>query len=241
MISSREALLVHQTGTYKGYLVDLPCIVESHKTLDGKQFIKIADICKALIFQDSTPALTNTAAVPQTLTNTAAEINYPSGITPPMAYARERRFRRRLIKAPIIEEIERAVARLLEKDKEALRVDIQVMNKGSSSNPEEEEDVSSLAAEIEQHMLQHTEIEEADGGALSNTAPQTALLSDTAGERAQKEGHLRELLIRLQEKKRQTESISNPILRKRLLEGIEQMEQERDALEAELKELAERK
>jgi TATA-binding protein-associated factor Taf7 len=33
-------------STYSSKLVDLPCIIESQKTLDNKQMFKVADICQ---------------------------------------------------------------------------------------------------------------------------------------------------------------------------------------------------
>ena len=33
-------------NTYSSKLVDLPCIIESQKTLDNKQMFKVADICQ---------------------------------------------------------------------------------------------------------------------------------------------------------------------------------------------------
>ena len=34
------------THLYSAKLVDLPCIIESQKTIDGKQMFKVADICQ---------------------------------------------------------------------------------------------------------------------------------------------------------------------------------------------------
>lgn len=43
---SRRAVLHVGNNTYSAKLVDLPCIIESHKTLDNKQLFKVADICQ---------------------------------------------------------------------------------------------------------------------------------------------------------------------------------------------------
>lgn len=43
---SRRATFYIGTTTYNAKLVDLPCIVESQKTLDNKHLFKVADICQ---------------------------------------------------------------------------------------------------------------------------------------------------------------------------------------------------
>lgn len=45
---SRRATFHIGNSTYASKLVDLPCIVESQKTLDNKQMFKVADICQVL-------------------------------------------------------------------------------------------------------------------------------------------------------------------------------------------------
>lgn len=45
---SRRAVVHVGNSTYSSKLVDLPCIVESQKTLDNKQMFKVADICQVL-------------------------------------------------------------------------------------------------------------------------------------------------------------------------------------------------
>jgi len=46
---SRRAVFHIGTNLYSAKLVDLPCIVESQKTLDGKQMFKVADICQVIV------------------------------------------------------------------------------------------------------------------------------------------------------------------------------------------------
>lgn len=45
-IDSRRAMFHIGKNLYSAKLVDLPCIVESQKTLDNKQMFKVADICQ---------------------------------------------------------------------------------------------------------------------------------------------------------------------------------------------------
>jgi TATA-binding protein-associated factor Taf7 len=46
---SRRAVFHIGHSTYSSKLVDLPCIIESQKTLDGKQMFKVADICQVTL------------------------------------------------------------------------------------------------------------------------------------------------------------------------------------------------
>src|SRR5258708_842585 len=49
-IDSRRAAFHIGNNTYSAKLVDLPCIIESQKTLDNKQMFKVADICQVTSF-----------------------------------------------------------------------------------------------------------------------------------------------------------------------------------------------
>lgn len=45
----RNGLVRYNGQVYRGRLMDLPCIVESHKTTDRKNFYKTADISQMMI------------------------------------------------------------------------------------------------------------------------------------------------------------------------------------------------
>jgi len=45
---SRRGIFHIGDSTYSSRLVDLPCVIESQKTLDNKQMFKVADICQVL-------------------------------------------------------------------------------------------------------------------------------------------------------------------------------------------------
>jgi transcription initiation factor TFIID subunit 7 len=49
-LDSRRAVFHVGNSTYSSKLVDIPCIIESQKTLDGKQMFKVADICQVISF-----------------------------------------------------------------------------------------------------------------------------------------------------------------------------------------------
>lgn len=50
---SRRAIFHIGNSTYSSKLVDLPCIIESQKTMDNKQMFKVADICQVVLLYPS--------------------------------------------------------------------------------------------------------------------------------------------------------------------------------------------
>eukprot|EP00092_Neocalanus_flemingeri_P037261 GFUD01040582.1.p1 GENE.GFUD01040582.1~~GFUD01040582.1.p1 ORF type:complete len:384 (+),score=135.15 GFUD01040582.1:53-1204(+) len=139
-------------------LVDMPTIIESHKTIDNKTFYKTADICQLLIckegedFDDEED--TNSPVKKKKDPNKVdKKYLYPHGIGPPLKNCRKRRFRKTLrkkyVEAP---EIEKEVKRLLRVDNEAVSVKWEVIteeelnaNKGGEAgkdNPDVKPSVS---------------------------------------------------------------------------------------------------
>lgn len=54
---SRRAIFHIGNSTYQSKLVDLPCLIESQKTLDNKQMFKVADICQVRFSPSAPPPL----------------------------------------------------------------------------------------------------------------------------------------------------------------------------------------
>ncbi|KAJ8933038.1 hypothetical protein NQ314_014278 [Rhamnusium bicolor] len=108
-----EVRIDHWLMTAK--VVDLPTIVESLKTIDGKGFYKTADICQMLICKEDDDQTITDEDSPQKKKKDKVEKKYlwPHGITPPTKNVRKRRFRKTLkkkyVEAP---EIEKEVKRL---------------------------------------------------------------------------------------------------------------------------------
>lgn len=113
-----EKLLDSKKNSFSVKLVDLPCIIESQKTLDRKQFYKVCDISQMIVVGEieeiDFSAPVDTVGVEELMEN--------SGITPPMKYCRTRRFRRRIHRRTF-ESIEREVARLIQEDSKAIKVE----------------------------------------------------------------------------------------------------------------------
>lgn len=99
---------------YDVALVDLPTVIESQKTLDKKQFYKVADISQMILVD---PTSGSEPFIPQSngRHETTDPYNFSHGLTPPLKHVRQRRFRKKLSKRAI-EEVEKEVERLLEVD-----------------------------------------------------------------------------------------------------------------------------
>ncbi|KAI0321660.1 TAFII55 protein conserved region-domain-containing protein [Amylostereum chailletii] len=121
---SRRAVFHIGNTAYAAKLVDLPCIIESQKTIDGKQMFKVADICQMLLVESRIP---NEDAVGHQKTFNIDDFIWPHGITPPLQHVRKRRFRKRMNKRTI-ESVEQEVERLLEMDATAAEVKYNVLD-----------------------------------------------------------------------------------------------------------------
>ncbi|KAH9901365.1 TAFII55 protein conserved region-domain-containing protein [Cubamyces lactineus] len=120
---SRRAVFHIGNNTYSSKLVDLPCIIESQKTLDNKQMFKVADICQMLVVEEKIP---NEEALANQKSFNIDEFIWPHGITPPLKHVRKRRFRKR-VNRRTIETVEQEVERLLEEDSLAADVKYDVL------------------------------------------------------------------------------------------------------------------
>jgi TATA-binding protein-associated factor Taf7 len=134
---SREKIITLST-----ILVDLPCIIETHKTSSDKRvFYKIADICQMLIvlFQNDisedigklSADLIYQQEMKETLefmSKTSNPYEWPHGLTSPMHGVLENRFKKTAFyktqaSKQSIQEIEKIVSELLEADRKSLSVE----------------------------------------------------------------------------------------------------------------------
>ncbi|KAH9952050.1 TAFII55 protein conserved region-domain-containing protein [Amylocystis lapponica] len=120
---SRRAVFHVGQNTYSSKLVDLPCIIESQKTIDNKQMFKVADICQMLVVGDR---VDNEDSLTSHKSFNIDEFIWPHGITPPLHHVRKRRFRKR-VNRRTIETVEQEVERLLEEDATAEDVKYDVL------------------------------------------------------------------------------------------------------------------
>ena len=108
-------------------LVDLPTIIESHKTIDKKTLYKTADVCQMLICKegdlsdDDIPEEEEKKKDPNKVDK---KFVWPHGLNRPLKNCRKRRFRKTLKKKHCLDEpeIEKEVKRLFRTDNEAVNV-----------------------------------------------------------------------------------------------------------------------
>ena len=116
----RRAVLIIRGKLYAATLIDMPCIIEGMKSWDKRGWYKAADICQMLLVLG--PVKTEAEALTHPLPHgevNATTFEYAHGLTPPMRWARKRRFRKR-ISTHTIEEVEAEVERLFRADAEAV-------------------------------------------------------------------------------------------------------------------------
>lgn len=110
---------------FNAKLVDLPCIMESLKTVDKKTFYKTADICQMLICSNDDDTLQEENESPK---KKDKKNLWPHGITPPLKNVKKRRFRKTLKKKYMEQpDIEKEVKRLFRTDAEAIDVKWEVV------------------------------------------------------------------------------------------------------------------
>ncbi|KAM3418461.1 hypothetical protein BST61_g4447 [Cercospora zeina] len=113
----RRAFIKVQGRMYGAVLVDLPCIVESMKSFDKKGWWKVADIAQMLLVLGRCETEEQAKTMPLPREVNKENYQYAHGITPPMHWARKRRFRKRLNYNEAMN-VEEEVNRLLQADKE---------------------------------------------------------------------------------------------------------------------------
>ena len=149
-------------------LVDLPCIIESQKTFDRRQFYKIADICQMLqvtrlpsgTTEQSINALFSQPYNPD-------EMLENSGITPPLKFCRVRRFRKR-VNRRTVESIEREVQRLLKEDAKALEVEHQFIDAAELEERLQRDDEFGDEDEVQDEELDDDDSDDGDGSVAAS-------------------------------------------------------------------------
>lgn len=153
-------------------VLDLPTIVESLKTIDGKGFYKTADICQMVLCKEEDDQTTTDEDVPQKNKKkdpykVEKKYLWPHGITPPTKNIRKRRFRKTLkkkyVEAP---EIEKEVKRLLRIDNDAVNVKWEVINEDDENKVNKgtvvkKEPVEAVSTSVGEHDI--------FGGAVSDS------------------------------------------------------------------------
>ncbi|KAI4138176.1 MAG: hypothetical protein L6R39_006926, partial [Caloplaca ligustica] len=115
----RRAVISVQKRLYAACLVDLPCVIEGMKSWDKKAWFKTADVCQMLMVLGRIEKVEEAMDFPLPKDVDPKTWQYAHGLTPPMRYARKRRFRKRISRTAI-EAVEEEVERLLKEDAECV-------------------------------------------------------------------------------------------------------------------------
>ena len=137
----RHATVRFDGAVLAGKVLDLPCIIESHKTVDRKSFYKTADVCRMLVCQDEDEADEGQKEEDSIFQKKESKkFMWNHGITPPLKNVRKRRFRK-TAKKKVTEspEIEKEVKRLLRTDLSADSVTFEVIQ--DEEKPEDGQDL----------------------------------------------------------------------------------------------------
>ncbi|KAK3092622.1 hypothetical protein FSP39_005073 [Pinctada imbricata] len=142
----RHANIRYGTDIFQAKMVDLPCIIESHKTVDGKTFYKTADICQVLQCKSDDDTSQDENESPKKKEKDKKNL-LNHGITPPLKNVRKRRFRKTLKKKYMEQpDIEKEVKRLFRTDADAIDVKWEVITE--EDKPETSGQMSAASGKI---------------------------------------------------------------------------------------------
>lgn len=123
----RRAAVIVRGHVYAATLVDLPCVIEGMKSWDKRGWWKSADICQMLWAFARVKNEEEAKNIPLPKIIDPVTFQYPHGLTPPMYFARKRRFRKRISRTAI-EAVEDAVEKLLQADAAAESTRFEVLD-----------------------------------------------------------------------------------------------------------------
>jgi TATA-binding protein-associated factor Taf7 len=147
---TRKGRVKFDDEVFDARLVDLPCIIESLKTIDRKAFYKTADICQMLVCKtkDDPWTLSDEELCKKSGKKSGNEpgglskkYQWPSGITAPLKNVRKKRFRKLVRKKAFdYEEIVRELKQLFIEDREAIKTEYEVVYLDKDPDDESDED-----------------------------------------------------------------------------------------------------
>jgi transcription initiation factor TFIID subunit 7 len=137
---ARKARLSIEGREYRAELVDLPCIVEAHKTYNRQIYYKVADVGQMVVAaRHETQLEHDKVPIDARMVRRDPDIAYQwkHGLTGPFWNVRERRFRRRAPRR-MMDDVESEVRRLLMADSNASEVKIKFFDEEREEIGDEE-------------------------------------------------------------------------------------------------------
>ncbi|CAG8591021.1 2295_t:CDS:2 [Paraglomus occultum] len=221
----RHAIFKFNDQKYSARLVDLPCIIESQKTFNNKQFYKIADICQMLVVE--WPIEDESQLNEYKTSMNMEDFIWSDGLAPPLRNVRRRRFRKRLSNRAI-EEVEREVERLLKADAQAERVQYDLV-----------EDVMDSEIGTPGLALDNSYEAEAEAGeefyAVGEDAVEEAM-AELLENKKKLEQEISETQELIQKKRNDLAATENPIMKERFEKTISRLTNDLESKQAQLSE-----
>jgi transcription initiation factor TFIID subunit 7 len=165
----RRTMITIQGRLYAATMVELPCVIESLKSWNKKDWVKTADVCQMLLVLGEVKNEEEAKKYPRPAEVEPDSYRFPHGLTPPMHRVRKRRFRPRKSFMDV-ERIETNTESLLTEDANAMQTKFELVDtdeseddaEGSSDDAEEEEDVDAQGEDEEMMDAQNFEEEALD-------------------------------------------------------------------------------
>jgi transcription initiation factor TFIID subunit 7 len=155
-------MLTIQNRMYAATMVELPAVIESLKSWNKKDWVKTADVCQMLLVLDEVKNEDEARKFPLPSYISPDTHRFPHGLTPPMKWARKRRFRPR--KSYIdVERAEAQLNRLIENDATAVSTKYEMVDSEAESS---EESSSEEEVDDDEEMANATQVEEMDADQL---------------------------------------------------------------------------
>lgn len=132
----RKSILTIQNRMYAATMVELPCVIESLKSWNKKDWVKTADVCQMLLVLGRVNSEEEAKKFPRPKTVEPDTHRYAHGLTPPMNWVRRRRFRPRKSYLDV-ERIESQTEALLAEDEQAVSTKYELIDsdaEGSSGD-----------------------------------------------------------------------------------------------------------
>ncbi|KAK0064609.1 transcription initiation factor TFIID subunit 7 [Biomphalaria pfeifferi] len=153
----RKGYVRYGVDIFSAKLLDLPCIIESLKTVDKKTFYKTADICQMLVCKTDEDWAQEERDSPRKK-DKEKKFSWNHGITPSLKNVRKRRFRKTLKKKYMDQpEVEKEVRRLFRYDAEAIDVKYEIIvddeKSLSDSGTSQTQDAAASASNSQQHLM----------------------------------------------------------------------------------------
>lgn len=129
----RKAMITIQGRMYAATMVELPCVIETLKSWNRKDWVKSADVCQMLLVLGRVNSEEEAKKFTRPREIEPESHRYPHGLTPPMRWVRKRRFRPRKSYLDV-ERIENSTEELLSLDETAVDVQWNLIDSDAESS-----------------------------------------------------------------------------------------------------------